>query len=673
MNEILELQGEIARLEAEIDAQEKKIQAFSKENPSEIGQSYIEKRHRSFAMSKMLASVAPIIEKIQLYSSYRHNTVQQKPTEANMFTHVDYDDDGIEISGYNGPDLETLVIPEEVAGKAVRKISAAVFQNIDVANAILPYTLWHIGANAFYNCKELEYVRSPAFSIGTNAFCNCRELKHIQLSSLLRIGAGAFENCKSLKYIEFPESLQKIGGGCFRGSGLEEVVIPEHVHTVPAGCFFDCSELAYINLNDGVKTIETEAFSGTDIRKIVFPKSVEKVAASALNCSNSIDIVCLGERTQFVFDGPYDEYIMKKHTIYCLPESTVEKQAREFGLKAKPLSEYLNSGFPMEKVRELQDEISLLEQGVVFQKNTIETLSEISLVNTIGKNVRRKRRAIAISELLMRTSPDTKINVDECIHALWVMEKENTALNRKLTKAFFAEDAAQKETDATAAMLFKYNFDYEEVALEIECCEDSICGDHIKSLVLPRASDGKKIVAIGRYAFENMNIEEAIIPNTVTNIGVGAFKGCKNLKQIKLPKGLKEISGGCFYGAGLEKVVLPENIVTLRQKCFKNCTSLTQIVLNSSIETIEMESLCNTQIHRIVLPEALRRIDARALAFCRVDIAFLGMETVFVFGRCSNLEGCRNYIIYCLPGSAVEKQARERGLRVRPLSEFPKE
>lgn len=387
----------------------------------------------------------------------------------------------------------------------------------------------------------------------------------------------------------------------------------------------------------------------------------------------------------------------EERTTYQLPNMAEKKQEHGFDHDSKPLNESLYGENTRDKNDEVKAKATALEKKARFQKETIQTLLEISRVVTLGTNIEQKQRSVAISKLLCVMSPKVELKVDKQARTLVVLGNESRELNRKITRAFLAEDTAQRDIDDKISTMFSYFPGDKLNCVGVEGCErgtdiHKFC--KIEVLVIPNAVMGKKVVSIGRSAFEYMNMKEVIIPSAVTTIGeeafreckklnrvnlpvavttigAGAFSGCHELKEVNLPDALSEISGGCFYGTGIEKVALPENIRKLSRMCFKNCTNLARITLNDGITAIESEALCNTKIRRIVFPESLLKVDIQALAYSRVDIACMGMETTFdIHGGC-NLEGCRNYTIYCLPDSAMEKQCRKRGLRVRPLNEFP--
>ena len=56
---------------------------------------------------------------------------------------------------------------------------------------------------------------------------------------------------------------------------------------------------------------------------------------------------------------------------------------------------------------------------------------------------------------------------------------------------------------------------------------------------------GKTVVAIGENAF-HCPITSVIIPDSITNMQVGAFKGCTSLRYLKIGNGITEIEPETF-------------------------------------------------------------------------------------------------------------------------------
>ena len=75
-------------------------------------------------------------------------------------------------------------------------------------------------------------------------------------------------------------------------------------------------------------------------------------------------------------------------------------------------------------------------------------------------------------------------------------------------------------------------------------------------------------------------IEEIILPDSVTSIGERAFKGLKNLTSIKLPAKLENIGSKAFYGCeNLQEVFIPKTIKAIGKSAFEKCDGLEKVFL----------------------------------------------------------------------------------------------
>lgn len=119
-------------------------------------------------------------------------------------------------------------------------------------------------------------------------------------------------------------------------------------------------------------------------------------------------------------------------------------------------------------------------------------------------------------------------------------------------------------------------------------------------IVIPSEIEGYPVKSISGYAFRKTSITSIEIPDSVTEIGGGAFYGCVSLKSVRLPEALTEmpsayiynyynssVYGGFFEGcSSLESIVIPNSVESLGAKCFYGCSSLKSITLPESITEI---------------------------------------------------------------------------------------
>lgn len=72
------------------------------------------------------------------------------------------------------------------------------------------------------------------------------------------LGDFAFMGCKGLKGVIFPKnsSLEVIGTGCFRGSGLEQIRTPQGLKTIEEQAFTECARLKRVSLNEDLQVLK---------------------------------------------------------------------------------------------------------------------------------------------------------------------------------------------------------------------------------------------------------------------------------------------------------------------------------------------------------------------------------------------------------------------------------
>jgi hypothetical protein len=88
--------------------------------------------------------------------------------------------------------------------------------------------------------------------------------------------------------------------------------------------------------------------------------------------------------------------------------------------------------------------------------------------------------------------------------------------------------------------------------------------------------EGTRLIA--NNAFAGSGITSTTIPNTVTDIGVGAFQ-YSALTSIIIPNGVTKIWGLAFYHCtSLKSVTLPNSITQIQRDAFRDCSALTTVI-----------------------------------------------------------------------------------------------
>lgn len=93
------------------------------------------------------------------------------------------------------------------------------------------------------------------------------------------------------------------------------------------------------------------------------------------------------------------------------------------------------------------------------------------------------------------------------------------------------------------------------------------------------------VTTIGRGAFKgNTVVEQVIIPDTVSSLELFCFEDCTNLKYVQMGAGVTSIASKCFYNCvSLNQVVVPEGVKKISSMAFMGCSSLADITLPKSL------------------------------------------------------------------------------------------
>jgi len=114
------------------------------------------------------------------------------------------------------------------------------------------------------------------------------------------------------------------------------------------------------------------------------------------------------------------------------------------------------------------------------------------------------------------------------------------------------------------------------------------------------------------------NLEEVILPSTITHIGMGAFSGCSSLKKINLPEGLKRVDDFCFAGcSSLEEITFPKSLRYIDTGVFSSCVNLKTLNLHDDITYIDNFGLYNCHsLENFSLPKNIYCLGDMALSGC---------------------------------------------------------
>lgn len=106
----------------------------------------------------------------------------------------------------------------------------------------------------------------PVTVIADGVFRGHPEITEIRLpETVTDLGEFVFDGCENLRQLRLPAGLCRLWGYTFVRSGLEELVLPDGVRSIPPFCFKDCKALRRVVCGAGMRQIHAWAFGGCDL------------------------------------------------------------------------------------------------------------------------------------------------------------------------------------------------------------------------------------------------------------------------------------------------------------------------------------------------------------------------------------------------------------------------
>lgn len=143
-----------------------------------------------------------------------------------------------------------------------------------------------------------------------------------------------------------------------------------------------------------------------------------------------------------------------------------------------------------------------------------------------------------------------------------------------------------------------------------------VCLTRIKqtspTLVVPDSIEGFPVRAIGEGVFANLsseNVQSIVLPESVTNIGNGAFAGCVDIE-----------------------ILIKGNLVVIGEQAFKNCNRLSEVSFGEGLTKIGNEAFFGCGLTEIAFPQSLNEIREDAFSYCEA------LRTVVLYGTASDGE-----------------------------------
>ena len=442
-----------------------------------------------------------------------------------------------------GTTAERITVPATVrtigdrAFADAQQLKALVFED----TADHPSQLTAIGAEAAANTPALTEVAVPskAASLGEGAFADsgitrlslpdsltsipARLVKNSSLlteavvgNAVTEIGEAAFSAAHSLKGLSvrqaggstapgFPSSLVTIGQEAFNATGLGSVDLPASVRTIGDAAFNAIERLSHVGLNEGLVSIGSSAFRTTGITEIVIPDSVTTVGSSAFSECSALTSAHIGRGVEA---GQLSDAFTSSRQLsgFTVAPDNASYEAVDGVLYSKDHTSLVvyPAGKGSGTTYTVLDETTRIESGA-FNSAPLKGVVLPSSLRSIGD------WAFSGSYLESLVLPKAFEAFGECAFSgMPSLARVDLGGTKTIGEQAFLASHALQEVDFRA--------------------------------------DLGRLTTIGAYAFAETGLVSAVLPDSVTSLGDGAFTRSTDLKEVHLGSGLTELGARVFTG-----------------------------------------------------------------------------------------------------------------------------
>lgn len=471
----------------------------------------------------------------------------------------------------------------------------------------IPSTVNVIGKSAFMGCVALRDVEFKTGNIietiNESTFQTCYALTNINLPNTIRtIDANAFADCSCLARISLPTTLDTIGSGAFAGcKSLNKLTIPTKIEKIASTTFKNCYMLSEVTWNDNIKTIEEEAFSNTPYNTTL-PKTISYIGIKAFACDDveKYPQSFLGDDIELGCEDDGVGLYIADSAFMGSGVKSVKLGAKitDLGISVFTKSSIQSIDFTYIKITKIGDSMFLDCESLatVVMKDEVNNV-ENKTINTVGSQA---FKGTAITSFVFKNILSIGDSAFEATEDLGIAVTLGDSNNVTIGDKAFYQSGINKIV--LGANVIKLGVD--------AVSESKITEADLSAL---------NIVSISDNFFANCEALATVKVNTtIRTIGASAFTGCKALADLNFLNidgmVLEQIMDNAFEGceklgqSGVE-IVIPNSVSYVGLAAFKGCSALSKVSWSTSANVINDNTFngCNSLVN-FTVPANVSRI-----------------------------------------------------------------
>lgn len=471
--------------------------------------------------------------------------------------------------GYTGD----IVIPSYVVYEGVQYtvtgISAWAFKgNQGITSVSIPNTIVeNIDNYAFENCQSLKSVYWNACNYnGDSPFYAIKSnITSFTFGPDIKAVGSVCSGMTNLTTVIIPDGVTAIGKNAFSYCGFKSITLPNSVRTIGNNAFESCDSLVSITLSDNLTEIQENAFAYcTKLASIDLPRSLTTIGALAFCYCKSLTSVTIPVNVTHAGADGFKA---------CSNLTSVTWNARNCQIEANGIftdqhsnvNKYITSFTIGDSVQVIPDILC----------NRMEKLTSIKVpqnVKTIGYS--------AFGHCIALESVEIGAGVESIESNAFLGCEKIKKVNYLGTPSQWANIKFGGYQASPIYYAKSLNINNKRLT-EIQIA-------HIDS--------------VRQYAFcYCRNLKSVKIGKGVKNIGLRSFMYCDSLSVLSLCNGLKKIDEGAFDGCKkIPEVVIPHTVTEISTDAFAYCENLRNVTIGSGVETVGERAFYGANVRNIV-------------------------------------------------------------------------
>ena len=432
----------------------------------------------------------------------------------------------------------------------------------EVTDLVVHGKAGRIGTSAFMFCEGLKSltVEDGVESIGEYAFYYCPSLERVEIGAVDTIDLCAFALNENITELVLHEGVKVIGPSAFYGiTGNPSLELPVSLDSIGYAAFAFCYGIENLDFKCTDVAFGVASFYGcTSLERLKFSPTQTSIGTEVFGYCQSLHSVDLGQSMkrigEFAFSG------CTSLSEITLPASLAMVEADAFsgcnGLSQVNCSD-LKSWCAIDFMNDAANPLSIAHRMVLDGESVKDMVLPADLKN-IGMNA-----FVGFTELESVTIPAAVATISE---SAFRNCSGLTRVNASDLESWCVIDF-KNETANPLSVAKHLFFDDEEVS----------------ELVIPES-----VPTIGDNAFINCaGLTRLTVSNQVTAIGGRAFSGCDNLASVVLGNDVKSIGERAFAACNsLERVTLGSGMETIATKAFTQSMSIADITCKATVPPV---------------------------------------------------------------------------------------